>query len=153
MTRDSPERPPHPRANPRLARYEPIQHETPAFSLMELQDAVDRGLRNDGIRVDETEHTRGAGRDAGIARPGARAANGRRQSHASFINESSHDLRGSILASIVRHHHFERCIGQPEPVPRNARESRDAHEDRFERLADQHLLVSRGYHEGETMTL
>ena len=57
MSRESPEGPPEPGSNPRLARDEPIEHEAAALPLVQLQNPIDGVLRNDGVGVDEAEHT------------------------------------------------------------------------------------------------
>src|SRR5688572_14736958 len=117
---------------------------------MTLQDAIDGVLRNDGIRIDETEHAPGGGCEPGIARCGATSANTADQPHSSAFDEGPDNRRSVILAAVIRHDDLERGIWQPEITRRNARRSSHARENGLDDLADQGLLVSRRNHEGET---
>src|SRR5262245_21410680 len=67
VSRQPPEGPPSPRADPGLARREPIEHQTTPLGVVELEDALDGTLRDDGVSVDEAEHSSGAGGGAGVA--------------------------------------------------------------------------------------
>src|SRR5262245_12755084 len=107
-----------------------------------LQDAVDRVLRNDGVRVDETEHTTGTGCGSRIARGSAGPTEAGDQSHPSIIGEVVHDGNSSIVAAVVRHDDLEAGVREPEIVASNARRPSDTREYRFQHLTDQCFFIS-----------
>ena len=74
----------------------------------------------------------------------------RNQSHADVIGEDAHDGRRCVIALIVHHDDLEGGIGQPKIAARDARSLDHTRENRLQDLTNQRLLVSRGYHDGET---
>lgn len=99
--RQPPETPPEPRSDPGLAGGEPIEYQTHALVLVELQDMLHSFLRNDSIRVYEAEHPPGAGRGADIARRGAGPADATDESYADLVGEGAHDGARGVLALVV----------------------------------------------------
>ena len=118
--REPPEGPPGPRAKSRLAGDEAVEDEAAPLALVQLKDALDGVLGDDGVRVDEAEHFAGARGGARIACRGARTAGAPHELHTNLVGEFRDDARCRVLAPVVRHDDLDDGIREPEILSRDA---------------------------------
>ena len=148
-SRQPPEGPPEPGPDPGLPGGEPIEHQAPALVLVELQDAVDGVLRNDGVRVDEAEHPPGAGRDPALraAAPVPPTQGTSRTPTSSAKTRTMAAVASSLPSSATM---TSKEVSGSQRTFRETRRSSHTRENGFQDFANQRLLVSRRDHERET---
>src|SRR6185503_26198 len=103
-----------------LTGHEAIEHQAPAFALVELQNARDGILRNERIRIEEAEHASGADRHSRVARHSTCATGTGDESNAHISDEPAHDRRGGVFARVVDDDDLESGVRKPQLISRDA---------------------------------